>query len=166
MYLSNRQWHRIEDTTMPETIRSWIIEPDSMTRRFEKYCKHVHVALQFEGFIGIDQVAESREKLLPVSQRYWLREVILYGDNEPWLFGRTVVPESTLGEKGNLLTTIGSTPLGRYLFNGQQIGRDFIQVSLQNDCWARRSRLRLSGSPLLLTEVFLPAAPVYQTGSE
>ncbi|PLK74975.1 chorismate lyase, partial [Klebsiella pneumoniae] len=27
--------------------------------------------------------------------------------------------------------------------------------------WGRRSRLRLSGKPLLLTELFLPASPLY-----
>ncbi|WP_145557065.1 chorismate lyase, partial [Yersinia aldovae] len=38
---------------------------------------------------------------------------------------------------------------------------DYIQVGRQEAQWARRSLLRLSGKPLLLTEVFLPASPLY-----
>jgi chorismate--pyruvate lyase len=36
------------------------------------------------------------EALLPMKPRYWLREIILCANGEPWLAGRTIVPESTL----------------------------------------------------------------------
>jgi chorismate lyase len=96
-----------------------------------------------------------------VSERYWLREIVLYGDNVPWLLGRTVIPEKTLSGPDRALVDLGTLPLGRYLFGGGNLTRDYIQVGRQNEFWARRSLLRLSGKPLLLTEVFLPASPLY-----
>lgn len=91
---------------------------------------------------------------MPVSQRYWLREIVLFGDNVPWLLGRTVIPEETLSGPDRALVDLGTLPLGRYLFSGDALTRDYIHVGRQDNLWARRSLLRLSGNPLLLTEVF------------
>ena len=99
--------------------------------------------------------------LLPDEPRYWLREIILYADGEPWLAGRTVVPESTLCGPELALQQLGKTPLGRYLFTSSTLTRDFIEIGRDAALWGRRSRLRLSGKPLLLTELFLPASPLY-----
>lgn len=52
------------------------------------------------------------------------------------------------------MLTLGTVPLGRYLFKAAELTRDFIQVGEQGELWARRSHLRLSGKPLLLTELF------------
>ncbi|HAK8374880.1 TPA: chorismate lyase, partial [Salmonella enterica] len=52
-------------------------------------------------------------------------------------------------------------PLGRYLFTSSTLTRDFIEIGRDATLWGRRSRLRLSGKPLLLTELFLPASPLY-----
>lgn len=53
------------------------------------------------------------------------------------------------------------TPLGRYLFTSSTLTRDFIEIGRDAALWGRRSRLRLSGKPLMLTELFLPASPLY-----
>jgi len=59
------------------------------------------------------------------------------------------------------LQQLGTTPLGRYLFTSSTLTRDFIQPGRSEALWGRRSLLRLSGKPLLLTELFLPASPLY-----
>ena len=87
---------------------------------------------------------------------------MLCGDGEPWLIGRTVVPESTLNGPEQMLQQLGTRPLGRYLFSSSTLSRDFIDPGQVGDLWGRRSRLRLSGKPLLLTELFLPASPLYR----
>ena len=79
----------------------------------------------------------------------------------PWLAGRTVVPESTLTGPEMALQQMGKTPLGRYLFTSSELTRDFIEIGRDAGLWGRRSRLRLSGKPLMLTELFLPASPLY-----
>lgn len=139
----------------------WLLLEDSMTTRFEQHCSSVTVNIVREEFVTADTQLPEAE-LLPPAQRYWLREIVLCGDGEPWLAGRTVVPESTLAGPELALQHLGVTPLGRYLFRSSTLTRDFIQPGRSAELWGRRSGLRLSGKPLLLTELFLPASPLYQ----
>ncbi|MFH2715028.1 chorismate lyase [Klebsiella aerogenes] len=141
-------------------LRDWLLLEDSMTKRFEQQGKKVTVTMINEGFVGRDALADE-EALLPEDARYWLREIILCADGEPWLAGRTLVPESTLCGPELALQQLGQTPLGRYLFTSSTLTRDFIEIGRSAQLWGRRSRLRLSGKPLLLTELFLPASPLY-----
>ena len=141
-------------------LRDWLMLEDSMTKRFEQFGKPVSVALVNEEFIHRDALT-SEQHLLPEEPRYWLREILLCVGGEPWLAGRTVVPESTLCGPELALQQLGQTPLGRYLFTSSQLTRDFIEIGRHDALWGRRSRLRLSGKPLLLTELFLPASPLY-----
>ncbi|MCE6965374.1 chorismate lyase [Enterobacter sp. MW07] len=138
----------------------WLLLEDSMTKRFEQQGKQVTVTLIQEGFVTADAVQDELP-LLPQEPRYWLREILLCADGEPWLAGRTVVPESTLTGPELALQKMGKTPLGRYLFTSSELTRDFIEIGRNADLWGRRSRLRLSGKPLMLTELFLPASPLY-----
>ncbi|MEH2920558.1 chorismate lyase [Samsonia erythrinae] len=149
-------------SVLPDHIGDWLRETGSMTQRLEKYCAQLEVTLCREGFITSQVLDEEREQL-PFSESYWLREVVLYGDGRPWLFGRTLVPQQTLNGADAALTEIGNQPLGRYLFEQKALMRDYIHTGCCEGLWARRSRLCLSGGPLLLTELFLPEAPVYFT---
>ncbi|MDC9582692.1 chorismate lyase [Xenorhabdus sp. PR6a] len=155
-------WLSADETDfIPASVLDWLVEVDSMTCRFEQHCQHVSVAPFREGFITLEQLGDE-SKHLPVSGKYWLRESVLYGDNVPWLLGRTLIPEETLTGPDKKLVDVGTVPLGRYLFSGNNLTRDYIQIGQQGDRWARRSLLRLSGKPLLLTEVFLPGSPAYK----
>ncbi|PHM73168.1 chorismate lyase [Xenorhabdus kozodoii] len=150
-----------EHELLPKTLLDWLMEVGSMTRRFEQHCQHVSVTPFREGFITLAELNDESEHL-PVSERYWLREIVLYGDNTPWLLGYTVIPEETLTGPDKKLVDVGTVPLGYYLFSGNNLTRDYIQIGRQGERWVRRSLLRLSGKPLLLTEVFLPQSPVYK----
>ncbi|WP_044180994.1 chorismate lyase [Phytobacter massiliensis] len=141
-------------------LLDWLLLEDSMTKRFEQQGKQVSVILLREAFIT-DELTDDERRLLPEDDRYWLREILLCADGEPWLAARTVVPESTLSGPELALQRIGTTPLGRYLFTSSTLTRDFIEVGRHDSLWGRRSRLRLGGKPLLLTELFLPASPLY-----
>ncbi|MGV3345279.1 chorismate lyase [Enterobacteriaceae bacterium LUAb1] len=155
------EWLPSDSSMLTPSLRSWLMEEDSMTQRFETYCNAVTVTLLHEEFVAVDDV--SAEALhLPKASRYWLREILLCGDGEPWLVGRTVVPESTLNGPERVLKHLGTQPLGRYLFASSRLTRDFIEPGQYKTLWGRRSRLCLSGKPLLLTELFLPASPLYR----
>ena len=149
--------------TLPQLdarLLDWLLLEDSMTRRFEQQGKKVTVTLLREAWVDSSDIA-SELPLLSDEPRYWLREILLCADGEPWLAGRTVVPESTLNGPEIALKQLGTTPLGRYLFTTSSLTRDFIEVGKCDELWGRRSRLRLGGKPLLLTELFLPASPLY-----
>lgn len=154
------EWLPVSSPLLTEPVRDWLMEEDSMTRRFERHCQKVTVTLVRESFVGAEAIA-SEAAFLPEDTRYWLREILLCGDGVPWLAGRTVVPESTLNGPEAMLQQLGERPLGRYLFSSSTLTRDFIEPGQVDGLWGRRSRLRLSGKPLLLTELFLPPAPLY-----
>lgn len=139
----------------------WLLLEDSMTVRFEQHCQNVSVTVIHERFVQAGAATEALG-LLPEEPRYWLREIVLYGDGIPWLAGRTLIPASTLSGPELALQHLGSTPLGRYLFTASTLIRDFIQIGQHDALWGRRSLLRLSDKPLLLTELFLPASPLYE----
>lgn len=156
------EWLPASSPALDTALLDWLMEEDSMTKRFERHCQKVTVEPLREGFISAVEVGDE-VALLPAEARYWLREIVLYGDGVPWLAGRTIVPESTLNGPEAMLQELGTRPLGRYLFASSTLTRDFIQTGAIQSLWGRRSRLRLANKPLLLTELFLPAAPLYQS---
>lgn len=83
------------DPFLDPQLLDWLLLEDSMTKRFEQQGKTVSVTMIREGFVGQNEIHEELP-LLPKESRYWLREILLCADGEPWLAGRTVVPESTL----------------------------------------------------------------------
>ena len=144
-------------------IASWLAERQSMTQRLTGYChQQLMVAPQVERFIDYAQLLLHEQQQLAVDERYWLREVIMYGDGKPWLVGRTIVPQKTLINEAGL-ATLGDTPLGRYLFSAPHFARDSIHYGQMQQLWARYSCLRLAKNPLLLTELFLLDSPIYST---
>lgn len=156
------RWLETDAPSLSASVLDWLLEEDSMTRRFEQHCHKVTVEPFREGFVDAEAVAQEAA-FLPADARFWLREVVLLGDGVPWLIGRTVVPESTLQGPEQMLQQLGTRPLGRYLFASSTLSRDFIDPGQVDGLWGRRSRLRLSDKPLLLTELFLPASPLYWT---
>jgi len=121
-------WFLMPDPPVPASIRDWLMEPGSMTRRFEAHCQQVNIEPQQECFITHEQLGVEEAKHLPFSERYWLREVVLLGDDQPWLLGRTLIPEETLTGPDSALVDLGTLPLGRYLFSSPDLTRDYIHM--------------------------------------
>lgn len=155
-------WLPEVDDLVPENILGWLHELGSMTKRLEQHCQHVTVVPYVQRYVSKETLSDDEMQCLPASEYYWLREVIMYGDNIPWLLGRTLIPQETLTGEDQKLIDIGTVPLGRYLFSHDNLTRDYIHIGHQNSRWVRRSRLRLSNKPLLLTELFLPESPAYK----
>ena len=150
------------DKIVPANILDWLLELGSMTKRFEQHSQQVTVIPYLECYVSQDKLSADEVQSLPKSQRYWVREVVMYGDGIPWLLGRTVIPEETLTDDDQQLVDIGRMPLGRDLFSRDSLTRDYIHIGSCANRWVRCSRLRLSDKPLLLTEIFLPESPAYR----
>lgn len=159
--LASIHWFSDLDPPPEAMAADWLMEQGSMTRRFERYCRRVSIRRGREGFFLAQALGED-VALLPPCERYWLREITLCGDGQPWLAGRTLVPEDAMRGPEWALTTLGDIPLGRWLFREKAPKRDFIQLGKAGGLWARRSCLRPHEQPLLLTELFLPDAPLYR----
>lgn len=158
------KWLPNVPSSLVAPARDWLLEKKSLTKRFENYCNNVTIKLLNEVFVNTTEVGEEL-LFLPREQHYWLREVVLFGDDKPWLAGRTLVPESILNGSEKKLLSLGSRPLGHYLFSSPALTRDFIECGTVESLWGRRSRLRLADKPLIITELFLHDAPIYQYSS-
>lgn len=156
------EWIGQDDERVPANTLDWLLELGSMTKRFEQQSQQVTVIPYIERYVSQAMLSAEEVQNLPTSSRYWVREVVMYGDGIPWLLGRTVIPEETLTDDDRQLVDIGRMPLGRYLFSRDNLTRDYIHIGRCAERWVRRSRLRLSDKPLLLTEMFLPESPVYR----
>lgn len=157
-----KKWISLSDShDFPRDYYDWLAEPGSMTQRLQRHCSGIHVEVCQEGWI-LSAQAGDEARWLPESERYWLREVVLYGDGVAWLFGRTVLAECQLSAA---VQQLGNKPLGHYLFREGKPKRDFVHVGQQKEgdanLWARRCRLCISEQRLLLTELFLPNSPLY-----
>lgn len=135
-----------------------------MTARLKKFCHQLTVEVVQEAFNTADKLSDYERKSLATSndKRFWIREVVLWGDAVPWLAGRTIVPESSLEGNETQLLELGSKPLGSYLFSAPDLQRVFLQVGNKEALWGRGSLFKLGEKPLLLTELFLPESPAYQ----
>lgn len=100
-----------------------------------------------------------------------IREVILFGRNEPWVFARSILPLTSLTGSLRHLRKQNNRPLGAFLFSQPQLQRSAIAVArisrdhayvpgdlvTNQPLWGRRSVFYLQQKPLLVSEVFLPA---------
>ena len=106
---------------------------------------------------------------IPAQQLCLIREVILMGHDQPWVFARSVLPLTSLTGRLRHLRKQGNRPLGAFLFSQPQLTRSPIALSLisrhhgyvpaalmsDKPVWGRRSIFYVDSKPLLVSEVFL-----------
>lgn len=158
---------------VPRTFRDWLLDPGSLTRRLVRESGgHFRVQVLRQGFLPA-YPEERRELGLEWREWPFVREVALRCHDTPWVFARTLIPAATLKGPARALTHLGTKPLGAVLFNDPRVRRGPIAVSRLNgarlgrswtaegEIWGRRSCFYLAGLPLLVSEYFLEACPMY-----
>lgn len=142
--LQHPDWHDAS-TLPPPAVRDWLLHAGSLTRKLQQHCARLDVAIAHEGWTNDD---------------HWLREVWLSGDGIPWIYAQTRIPRTTLAHAAAPLQTIGSQPIGLWLYR-QQPAR--LSLHWRHDrtsnTYARKTVLALSSHPLDIREHFLPAFP-------
>ena len=159
------EWQQPETFNFPSQIaRNWLLEQSSLSRLLENYCQQLNVDLFHNDMVLADQLDE-QEIVLLAEEQCLLRKVVLNGDGEPWILGRTLIPQSSLSDQPYDLARQGNIPLGFTVFSAENVERDALQVGWakmpQGWCLARRSRLWMNHKPMLVAELFLPNAPIY-----
>jgi chorismate--pyruvate lyase len=113
----------------------------------------------------------SEAQLLDITadNRALVREVILWGRGEPWVYGRSIMPVRSLCGDLRRLRRLQNSSLGALLFSYPNLQRTPFQLAridgntlpeaIRSDAmlWGRRSRFELQQRPLIVSEVFLPA---------
>lgn len=150
------------------TEEDWLFDRGSLTKRLMKLS---HGNLTLEILSEAKQfLREDEYQYLDIfpSQPQWVREVILKGNNVPWIYARSILiaPHEYQDNPTSFIHT-GKQPLGFILFDKANFERSFIEVTRyakENlplkysyaELWARRSCFKNEQQIAFVQEVFLP----------
>jgi chorismate--pyruvate lyase len=162
---------------IPAALAVWLLDPASLTRRLQGLCAgefRVRVLSQVRGRPRRD---EARALGMRRGGLAVIRQVELLCDQQPWVYARTVIPESSLSGRLRRLARLGTRPLGAMLFADRGMRRGVVELARilpgqalfadvvrgqqpdHGEIWGRRSVFRLAHKPLLVSEIFLPDFP-------
>ncbi len=171
---------RMRHSRVPGRWQSWLYDDDSLTSRLRAGCPQAFRVEVLKQQYTRAQLNEARA--LDMSERRYalLREVYLYCEQVRMVYARSVVPLTTLTGRQRKLASLGSRPLGGFLFSSPDMEREEIELAefVRGDpifaratkdtlvgvdpIWGRRSIFRLAGKPLLVAEIFLPVVATIQ----
>ena len=173
------RWKNPHDCILSDTVSDWLLDPSSLTIRLKSLCHSFHVEVLGQVIEPCSELESSAD--IPVGSDVLVREVLLYCDNVPHVFARSLLPLSTLTGEEKQLAELGNQSLGQVLFNSAELQRKSIEVSSFDEnsgvgklankltegqvdllLWGRRSIFLLNQKPLMVSEVFLPTANMYQ----
>ena len=89
-----------------------------------------------------------------------VREVVLYGDDKPVVYARSIIPLLASSKGYSSLGKIGNKPLGDLIFQSKlfiKTDRFFAKFKASNDeiVWGRKTYYLIKGYPFSIMEVFL-----------
>ncbi|MDI2112383.1 chorismate--pyruvate lyase family protein [Commensalibacter nepenthis] len=163
-------WHTYSQSSnrFSDIELDWLFNQGSLTERL--------IQLSQNAF-SLEIVSETLQMLrqdeynyLNISslQKQWVREVILKGNDIPWVYARSIILCNKNNQSNmNALTNIGTKSLGSILFEQDCFNRSEIEVTqypikllpFQQFCdnlWARRSRFYNDTYMVVVQEIFLP----------
>jgi chorismate--pyruvate lyase len=170
------QWQpqeRLGQLSMDAQLRPWLIGKGLLTVRLRQACGErfaLRLVDQWTGLLSASHKAALRSE----DNAGLFRDVEMYCGDYVWVFGQTIVPDSTLCVHP-WLAELGDSALGETLNELSGIERssyeyawlpteEAVTARALRDAeikpaglWARRARITLRGAPLLTQELFLPA---------
>ena len=156
------KWHtysRLQNRIPTPRLKSWLQDPGSLTDRLvAKSQGAFRVEVQYQRW-GRARLDEVRALGIDPRHRVFIREVILYGNNQAWVQARSILPASSLDRSLRHLKRLGSKPLGAILFSDPHMYRGTIEVTATAKGWGRRSLFFIKRQPLLVSEIFLSTFP-------
>lgn len=164
-------------TRLPRRLLPWLYDRGSLTLRLQQASDgdfRVRVLSQQ----WQRPLLNERQALGMGHHEYGMvRQVLLIGCREPWVYARSVIPVCTMRGAGRQLLMLGNRPLGAFLFANNGVVREPMEIACirpdemiyddalaglgleQQNVWGRRSVFRLEQKPLLVNEFFLPSMP-------
>ncbi len=174
----NVNW--IDATLAPEDdfLKDWLLDLTSLTARLKSHCDVFRVDVVGQ-HIECCQAHEANEAIKE-GEDVLVREVVLFCDDVPHVFARSLLPLTSLTGNERKLANLGEQPLGQVLFNNPKLHREILQLAeleptqrvcelalmlnctVEHNLWGRRSLFTIDNKPLMVAEIFLPAAKAYQ----
>ena len=156
---------------VPKRWRHWLLDRGSLTQRLvAASAGQFRVRILTQG-IAKPRRTEAKALGIPHQQLAVVREVILYGSDQPWVYARSVLPLSSLTGRLARLRKLDERPLGALLFADPSMRRDKLELArvqpakvalpqelgiFDTSLWGRRSVFYIADKPLLVSEIFLP----------
>lgn len=162
-----RPWRHFRTGELPPALRPWLLDPGSLTR---------HLTLEAGGAFRVQRLRQqwsrpqlSEQRSLGLRSGEWalIREVVLWGGDQPWVFARSVLPVSSLQGDLYRLRRLQERSLGTLLFSQPNLQRTPFELTrvdgrwlppplaAPGTLWGRRSRFELGGRRLIVGEIFL-----------
>jgi len=159
---------------MPCGIYHWLFDSGSLTAKIINKCP---------GKFSVQLISQKRTTPTPDEIRFlglryrshaMIRQVVLYCDDRPWVYARSIIPVTTLTGPLRRLAHLGNKPLGAVLFSDRSILRGQVEATSMDDrhenykwtgmssgylIWGRRSLFYKQSKKLLVSEFFLPDIP-------
>lgn len=167
-------WVRLDDCLRraPVELHPWLAEPGLLTERVRRACGE---ATRFT-LLRLERASlgTAAARRLGVSDTGCLvREIEFSCGDARWIFAQSLFPDSTV-RLHRWLAELGSSALGVSLLGRHDVSREPLEYrglpaghelaraaavacSDAEPLWARRAVYQLSGAPILVQEVFLPA---------
>ena len=172
------QWAEPDQFTIPNPyLKKWLLDTGSLTERLQSQCTSFDLTLigQRQAEITLEefQLVCAPQQQLNL-QEWQVREVLLWGDNKPWVFARSIIPQKLCE---NDFVNLNTKPLGQLIFNDKRFKRmpfeitnmcpsiaflAQLQISSKMDLWGRRSVFSFEDLKMTVSEMFLPGSPAYQ----
>ena len=175
------QWQLQTNKQLNQHLIDWLYDAGSLTARLKSLCKNFRV--EVIGQEVQECTADEASTTIQTGEKVLVREVLLYCDEQPQVFARSLLPLKSLTGDEQQLAHLGSQPLGQVLFNNPQLERQSISVASfdmhtgvgqlckhlalpsQAELWGRRSLFVLNNKPIMVAEVFLPNSFAYKKGA-
>lgn len=163
------RWQPAQRLRPPPEVRRWLLDEGSLTTRLQGMGRF-RVQVLRHAWQAASREERQRLGLAPRSATL-VREVLLYCDDVPRVYARSILPAATLRGRHRHLRRFGARSLGAHLFRHGQPRREPFELlrlpagshlpgmtgPAAAPLWARRSVFYLAGQPLLVAELFLPA---------
>lgn len=173
LYTLSREptWHPCAPHTdrLAPSLRQWLQNPDSLTARLQRLSNGTFAVEVLRQGWDRPRISEARALGISPQRLALVREVILYGQGQAWVYARSILPRSTLTGRLRSLSKLDNRPLGQLLFSDPGMRRGPIEIARyqpnnvllpaaqrnHRPLWARRSCFFLDNKPLLVCETFL-----------
>lgn len=170
-------WCEPEQVIIPNTrLKNWLLDTGSLTEKLQSKCETFHLTLigQKQADITSEEFQRVRAPGQQLNPQEWqVREVLLWGDNQPWVFARSVIPKKICESD---FLNLNTKPLGQLIFNDKRFKRmpfevtkmcpskEFLaqlHIPSEMKLWGRCSAFSFEDLKMTVSEIFLPNSPAY-----
>ena len=137
-------------------ILSWLNEPGSITSRIKSF-SNFRLKLLRDGPGEVDITED--DLIVANYEENNTREVILYSDEKPLIYAKSIIPLATIRLGLGVLGNLKENPLGDILFSNPEIKKKYMLFakfqSNKKIFYGRKGIYTVKGYPFSVCEIFL-----------